>query len=435
MSAEPAIRGAAIPAIRWARSGLMSLTGPEHGAPLVPAFDAMTGMHELMDELRCRAVAFGARLDIDDSVLGGRAHLANLRRGGVQSCNRSCRLLEARDGWIALSLPRLSDIDMLPAWLDIEVGADPWAAAAQCVRRFDRAELAAMAEGLPLAFAVLPEIAGALAPAAAVAGLSRRPSTPSPVTADSLLVVDLSALWAGPLCGQLLRRTGARVIKVESAARPEPARQAAPVFFDQLNAGKESVVLDFDDKSHRTRLRRLIEAADIVISSARPRALEQLELDPKDIIRNRPALVWIAITAHGWHGTAGQRVGFGDDVAAAAGLVATGDDGRPAFMGDAIADPLTGLAAAAAALRARLQRAGGLYDISLRSSAERVAGGRRLTPSERGTVRACGADWCLRVDDLEAPVSAPWAPSAGNERAAPAGAHTRRILEEIDRRC
>jgi len=435
MSAEPAIRGAAIPAIRWARSGLMSLTGPEHGAPLVPAFDAMTGMHELMDELRCRAVAFGARLDIDDSVLGGRAYLANLRRGGVQSCNRSCRLLEARDGWIALSLPRLSDIEILPAWLGIEVGADPWAAVSESVRRFDRAELAAMAEGLPLAFAVLPEIAGALAPAAALAGLSRRPSTSSPVTADSLLVVDLSALWAGPLCGQLLRRTGARVIKVESAARPEPARQAAPVFFDQLNAGKESVVLDFDDNSHRTRLRRLIEAADIVISSARPRALEQLELDPQDIIRNRPALVWIAITAHGWHGTAGQRVGFGDDVAAAAGLVATGDDGRPAFMGDAIADPLTGLAAAAAALRARLQGAGGLYDISLRSSAERVAGGRRLTPSERGTVRACGADWCLRVDDIEAPVSAPWAPSAGDERAGPAGAHTRRVLEEIDRRC
>jgi len=237
------------------------------------------------------------------------------------------------------------------------------------------------------------------------------------------------------LCGQLLRQTGARVIKVESAARPEPARRAAPVFFDQLNAGKESVVLDFDDKSHRARLRRLIEAADVVISSARPRALEQLELDPKDMIRNRPALVWIAITAHGWHGSAGQRVGFGDDAAAAAGLVAIGDDGRPAFMGDAIADPLTGLAAAAAALRARLQGAGGLHDISLRGCAERIAGGRRLTPSERGTVRACGADWCLRVDGLEAPVSAPWAPAAGNERAAPAGAHTRRILEEIDRWC
>src|SRR5947208_804144 len=107
MRAAPALRGAAI---RWARSGLMSLTGPEYGAPLVPAFDAMTGIDALIDELRSGAVAFGARLDIDDSVLSGRAHLMGLRRGGVQSCNRSCRLLEARDGWIALNLPRLSDI-------------------------------------------------------------------------------------------------------------------------------------------------------------------------------------------------------------------------------------------------------------------------------------------------------------------------------------
>ena len=443
MSAAPAIRGAAI---RWAQSGLMSLTGPEHGAPLVPAFDAMTGIDGLMDELRLSAVAFGARLDIDASALGGRAHLLNLRRGGRQSCNRSCRLFEARDGWIALSLPRPSDIEMLPAWLGIEVDADPWQAAGQRVKRFDRAELTAMAEGLPLAFAILPDIdepvasaataaatataAASATAAAAAAACARR--TSSPVRAGhSPLAIDLSALWAGPLCGQLLRQVGARVIKVESAARPEPARQAWPVFFDLLNAGKESLVLDFGNAAHRAQLRALIEAADIVISSVRPRALEQLDLDPAELIRGRPALVWIAITAHGWRGIDGQRVGFGDDAAVAAGLVATGSDGRPAFMADAIADPLTGMSAAAAALRAHQQGAGGIYDISLRGCAERVANARRLAPPERGAVHAHGADWYLRVDDLEAPVSPPWAFPAHTERAAPAGAHTRRILDEI----
>ena len=437
MSAAPAIRGAAIrgAALRWAQSGLMSLTGPEHGAPLVPAFDAMTGIDGLMDELRSSALAFGARLDIDASALGGRAHLLNLRRGGRQSCNRSCRLLEARDGWIALSLPRPSDIEMLPAWLGIEVDADPWQAAGRRVKRFDRAELTAMAEGLPLAFAILPDTAEPVAPAAtaaaaAAAACARR--TSSPVRAGhSPLALDLSALWAGPLCGQLLRQVGARVIKVESAARPEPARQACPVFFDLLNAGKESLVLDFGNTAHRAQLRALIEAADIVISSVRPRALEQLDLDPAELIRDRPTIVWIAITAHGWQGIDGQRVGFGDDAAVAAGLVATGSDGRPAFMADAIADPLTGMSAAAAALRAHLQGAGGLYDISLRGCAERVANARRLAPPERGAVHAHGLDWCLRVDDLEAPVSPPWAFPAHTERAAPAGAHTHRILDEL----
>jgi crotonobetainyl-CoA:carnitine CoA-transferase CaiB-like acyl-CoA transferase len=432
VSAAPAIRGAAIrgAAIRWAQSGLMSLTGPERGAPLVPAFDAMTGIDELMDDLRSSALAYGARLDLDAGMLGGRAHLLNLRRGGLQSCNRSCRLLEARDGWIALSLPRPSDIEMLPAWLGIEIDADPWQAAAQRVGRYDRAELTAMAEGLPLAFAILPDIAEAAAPAAAPC--ARRSSTPVRVdTLHSPLAIDLSALWAGPLCGQLLRQAGARVIKVESAARPEPARQAWPVFFDLLNAGKESLLLDFGNRTHRARLRALIEVADIVISSARPRALEQLDLNPAELIRERPALVWIAITAHGWQGPNGQRVGFGDDAAVAAGLIATNDDGRPAFMGDAMADPLTGMSAAAAALRAHLQGAGGLYDISLRGCAERVANARRLAPPERGAVYPCGADWRLRVDDFEAPVSPPWAFPTRCERAAPAGAHTHRILEEF----
>jgi hypothetical protein len=433
VSVAPAIRGAAIrgAAIRWAQSGLMSLTGPERGAPVVPAFDAMAGIDELMDELRSSALASGAQLDIDASVLGGRAHLLNLRRGGLQSCNRSCRLLEARDGWIALSLPRPSDIELLPAWLGIEVDADPWQAAGQRVKRFERAELTAMAEGLPLAFAVLPETAEAAAPAAAGARAQCSPTPARVGTIHSPLAIDLSALWAGPLCGQLLRRAGARVIKVESAARPEPARRASPVFFDLLNAGKESLVLDFGNTAHRAQLRALIEAADIVISSARPRALEQLDLDPAELIRDRPALVWIAITAHGWRGSDGQRVGFGDDAAVAAGLVATGNDGRPAFMADAMADPLTGMSAAAAALRAHRQGAGGIYDISLRGCAERVANARRLMPLDRGAVHARGADWCLRVDDVEAPVSPPWAFSARNERAAPAGAHTQRILDEF----
>ncbi len=428
-SRESASRGAAV---RWAQSGLMSLTGPERGAPLVPAFDAMAGIDELMDELRMSALDFGARLDIDASVLGGRAHLLKLQRGGLTSCNRSCRLLEARDGWVALSLPRPSDIEMLPAWLGIEVGADPWQAAGQCVKRFDRAELAAMAEDLPLAFAVLPVPAETAPSVSATAAYTQRSATPPRVgPIRSPLAIDLSALWAGPLCGQLLCQAGMRVIKVESAARPEPARQASPIFFDVLNAGKESLVLDFGAAAHRALLRALIEAADIVISSARPRALEQLELDPAQWVRDRPALIWIAITAHGWQGTDRQRVGFGDDAAVAAGLVAAGDDGRPAFMADAIADPLTGMAAGAAALRAHVQGAGGIHDISLRHCAERIAHAHRLMPAERGGVHERGADWCLRVDDIDVPVSPPWAFRARNERAAPAGAHTQRIFDEF----
>ena len=43
-------------------------------------------------------------------------------------------------------------------------------------------------------------------------------------TAGPLRVVDLSSLWAGPLCGALLARAGCDVVKVESVARPGAAK-------------------------------------------------------------------------------------------------------------------------------------------------------------------------------------------------------------------
>ena len=46
-------------------------------------------------------------------------------------------------------------------------------------------------------------------------------------TSGSPLVVDLAALWAGPLAASLLTMAGARVIKIESRTRPDAARRAS----------------------------------------------------------------------------------------------------------------------------------------------------------------------------------------------------------------
>ena len=180
-------------------------------------------------------------------------------------------------------------------------------------------------------------------------------------------VLDLSALWAGPLAAHLLWLAGADVVKVESRTRPDAMREGDKAFHALLNQGKFSVVLDFTDPSDRRALLDLIAASDIVIEAARPRALAQLGIDVADIVRTTKGLAWVTITGHGSAGEAGGWVGFGDDCSVAGGLSAAlrAASGRSGFVGDAIADPLTGISTALVAWNAWLSRRGGCYGLAL----------------------------------------------------------------------
>src|SRR5690606_15094387 len=87
---------------------------------------------------------------------------------------------------------------------------------------------------------------------------ARRASKPGPV------VLDCSALWAGPLCGRLLARHGADVAKVELVGRPDGARAGPPEFWRRLNGEKREITLTADG------LRAALDEADVVITAARP---------------------------------------------------------------------------------------------------------------------------------------------------------------------
>jgi crotonobetainyl-CoA:carnitine CoA-transferase CaiB-like acyl-CoA transferase len=157
-------------------------------------------------------------------------------------------------------------------------------------------------------------------------------------------VANIASLWAGPLCADVLRRFGADVVCIESVGRPDGAR-ATPNWFASLHAEQRSVALDFRDDRDLARLATLLEAADVVIEGSRARALEQLGIDAACLVGRGPQ-VWVSITGHGRQPPGAARVAFGDDAAAAGGLVGVVDDG-PVFISDAVADPLAGLTAAA----------------------------------------------------------------------------------------
>jgi hypothetical protein len=298
-------------------------------------------------------------------VLDRTGHLA-LGSPGLASPNGACRLIRAADGWLAVNLARKEDRDLVPAWLGCDFGGEPWTLIGTHSGGQTRAALinAATLLGLPAAAVGETKADSPHAPLLRMAAGTARTAP--------LSVVDLTALWAGPMCGAILAAMGASVTKVESVRRPDPTRASTPAFFSNLNGAKAHLTLDLADPGAQAALRDRIADADVLITSARPRAFAGLGLDPTAVFAANPGLVWTAITGHGWSGEAAARVGFGDDTAAAGGLVRWTSDG-PRFLGDALADPVTGLAAAVGTLRALEQGGGLLVDVALARSAAGAA--------------------------------------------------------------
>jgi crotonobetainyl-CoA:carnitine CoA-transferase CaiB-like acyl-CoA transferase len=226
----------------------------------------------------------------------------------------------------------------------------------------------------------------------------------------------------------LLGLAGARVVKVESSRRPDGARAGTPAFFDLLHGGHLSVALDFRSPDDIAVLRQLLAEADVILEASRPRALQQLGIDAAEYVAG--GAVWASITAYGRSGQDAQLVGFGDDVAAAAGLVARCGL-VPYPVGDAIADPLAGAYAAAAVAAGLLSSRGQLLDVSMFDVA--VAAG-AYAPDRDTEVLATGpGHWAVRTGDLATPVRAPRArkPAAAAPRL---GQHTRAVLDDIAHR-
>ena len=297
--------------------------------------------------------------------------------------------MAAVDGWLAVSLPRLDDLDLLPAWLGIDEvhaadGRVPWDAVGIAAPGRLADEAAARAQELGLAVAVVADddrlragdeqlaARGTLDPSVChVRSEVGGRDTGRPV--EGLLVVDLSSLWAGPTCARLLTDAGARVVKVESTTRPDGARLGNREFYERLHAGQDERSIAFETAEGRHELRRLLSTADVVIEGSRPRALDRLGIDPAVVVAARPGAVWVSITAYGRTGPWRDRVGFGDDCAAAGGLVTWRADGSPAFVADAVADPLTGMVAAALVARAVRSGGGVVLDVALREVARTAA--------------------------------------------------------------
>jgi hypothetical protein len=363
------LSGPAIPLARWADRKLAELAR-ETGSPAIAALDGMT-------------------------LLAERGSNGNFTiNGRVSAGIGGSRMMPTRDGgWFALTLLRTEDRELLPALFGEELDVNDNAAIEAAVAGRDCAGLVAQGRllGLPVASA------NETPTSPPVEVLARGPARRRDPAARPL-VIDLSAIWAGPLAGHLLWLAGAEVVKVESLTRPDLIRRDDPATFDLINQGKASVVVDFHSDTEKAALTDIIRRADVVIESSRVRALRHLGIDADALVREVPGLVWLSVTGHGARGEAADWAGIGNDCGVAAGLSraladATGEIG---YVGDAIPDPLTGITAALEGWRAlqggEAQRIGfAMSAIAARALAEERAHDPQLLEAElRGWGAATG---------------------------------------------
>lgn len=354
-------RGAGCEVLGWASSGLMHLTGAD--APAAPSAPVLARTALATEAIARLAHRYGEQVRLDPwSMLASRAGECGFSRRGTESANRSCRLIPAADGWLAVNLARDTDVLSLPAVLGHDLGADPWADLTAYSANSAAADVAAAAQ-----FVGIPAAALGTEPAKPVAFVQAG----EPGDA-ARLVLDLSAMWAGPLCASILRRAGWRVLKVEDARRPDGARLGPSRFYAELHAGIPTVRLDFSSPAGRSELASLACEAGIIVESSRPRALRGLGLIAEDWLAASAGRIWVSVTGYG-RDDPHQRVAFGDDAAVAGGLICRLPEGTPVFCGDAIADPLTGLHAGLAALAAHAAGGGFLVDAALASVSANLA--------------------------------------------------------------
>lgn len=133
-------------------------------------------------------------------------------------------------------------------------------------------------------------------------------------------IVELAQYVFVPGASVLLADQGAEVIKIETPGSGDPYRTlkigdgreagATNLAMEQNNRNKKSVALDLKSEEGREALLKLIETADVFLTSLRPRAIRSLRLDVDDLRARNPRLIVVRGNGLGFRGAEADKPGF-----------------------------------------------------------------------------------------------------------------------------
>lgn len=191
---------------------------------------------------------------------------------------------------------------------------------------------------------------------------------PSPGTdfpLEGVRVLDLSRVFAGPLCGQVLADFGAEVIKVEHPGRGDDTRdwgmrigKTETTYYNSMNRNKRSITLDLQSPEGLQIVHDLLPQCDVVIHNFKTGGAEKLGLGYEQLKAIRPDLVYCAVAGYDSSGPEAKRPGYDLVIQGEAGLMALNGeaDQPPLKFGVAVVDLVTGMHAAQAVLAALFRR-------------------------------------------------------------------------------
>jgi crotonobetainyl-CoA:carnitine CoA-transferase CaiB-like acyl-CoA transferase len=192
---------------------------------------------------------------------------------------------------------------------------------------------------------------------------------------NSLKVIDMSRVLAGPWAGQLLADYGAEVIKIERPGVGDETRNWGPPwlrdsagndtkeagYFQSTNRNKRSITVNLAHPLGQELIRKLVTRSDVLLENYKVGSLQRYGLDAATLCELNPTLIYCSISAYGQSGSRSGEPGYDAMIQAAGGLMSiTGESdaegGRPTKVGVAIADIMAGMYAASAVLAALVAR-------------------------------------------------------------------------------
>jgi crotonobetainyl-CoA:carnitine CoA-transferase CaiB-like acyl-CoA transferase len=189
---------------------------------------------------------------------------------------------------------------------------------------------------------------------------------------EGFRVLDVSTHGAVPIAGSILADWGADVLKIEDPEHGEiirhgtiwgvpPPEGGSSHLYHVFNRGKRSLAINLKHARGRETLMKLVDTADVFITSFLPGVRQRLHIDVDDIRARRPNIVYGRNTGRGTKGPHAELGGFdATSFWSRSGLAMAAsapDQPVPTTMvAPAFGDSLTGFALASGVVTALLKR-------------------------------------------------------------------------------